>query len=412
MIAGHLQVKRGIYQIVLNYTDSMGNRKTKWKSTGLPVKGNKTRAEAMLQEARRTFVKPQSDKNYVLFADYMEFWLDEVVKPNIKAVTYAGYCYNIKNIIAPYFRKTAVELCELNHKHIQDFYTEQLKRVKATTVIRYHANMRKALKYAVKMDLIPSNPADSAERPRKDVFVGNFLDVSECDALYRTAKGTKLEMAVIMGVVYGMRRSEVTGLKWSAVDFKNNTISINHTASEFRMDGEMHLILADTTKTMASHRTLPLIPQVKTWLMQLKERREENRRLCGRSYCKDYPDYIYVDDLGYLVRPSYISQEFGRFLKENGFRPIRFHDLRHTCASLLLEAGVPMKAIQEWLGHSDFTTTANVYAHLDYSSKISAANALIKNLGMEQIIEEPEKTVAPAFRGFLSELEGEQIPSV
>lgn len=403
MIAGHLQEKRGIYYIVLNYHDLMGERKTKWISTKLPVKGNKTRAERMLQEARGKFRAP--DKRDKKFADFLEYWLEEVEKPNIKPITYSGYCYNINKVIVPYFRKKDISLTELTHKDLEQFYSEQLKRVKATSVIRYHANIRKALKYAVRMDFIPSNPADNVDRPKKETFVGSFLDVHECDALYHAAKGTKLEMAVIMGVVYGLRRSEVVGLKWSAVDFRSNTVTIRHTATEFSVEGKFQVITADTTKTASSHRTLPLIPQVRAWLLQLKAKQEENMQLCGRSYCKDYLDYICVDDFGRLIRPNYISRTFGNFLKANGFRQIRYHDLRHTCASLLLDAGVPMKGIQEWLGHSDFTTTANVYAHLDFSSKISAANALIRNLGMEQVIEEQAKPVVPAFHGFLSDME-------
>ena len=105
-------------------------------------------------------------------------------------------------------------------------------------------------------------------------------------------------------------------------------------------------------------------------------------KLCGRSYCKEYLDYIFVNEMGERWKPRYLSDGFKRILEQNGLRRIRFHDLRHTCASLLLANNVPMKKIQEWLGHSKFSTTANIYAHLDYQSKISSAEAMLTGLSM------------------------------
>ena len=93
------------------------------------------------------------------------------------------------------------------------------------------------------------------------------------------------------------------------------------------------------------------------------------RKLCGRSYCKDYLDYICVNEMGERFSPNNLYQGFKRILRENKLRGIRFHNLRHSCASLLLANRIPMKMIQEWLGHSDFATTANLYAHLEYESK-------------------------------------------
>ena len=103
-------------------------------------------------------------------------------------------------------------------------------------------------------------------------------------------------------------------------------------------------------------------------------------RVCGRCYNRHYLDYVCVDEMGTLLSPNYKSSAFPKLLEKHGLRHIRFHDLRHSCASLLLANGVPMKQIQEWLGHSDFSTTANIYAHLDYSSKLSSAEAMASGL--------------------------------
>ena len=151
MVAGHLQEKNGNFYIVLNYKDQTGKRKTKWLKTGLPVKGNKKKAELMLLETRRTFVsEAEYDPNNILFADFMIQWL-EIVRPNIAVTTYSSYAANVTKIIAPYFRSRKILLKELKPADIQAFYSEQLKRVGGNSVIHYHANIHKALKYAVKI---------------------------------------------------------------------------------------------------------------------------------------------------------------------------------------------------------------------------------------------------------------------
>ena len=383
MVAGHLREKSGYYYAVLNYTDSLGKRKTKWISTGLTVKGNKKRAEAILMDARRNFnpEEPKVMNGDIMFADFMEQWLD-IIKSSVAVPTFASYSTSVKRIIAPYFREKEITLKNLTAKDIQEFYLKELERVSASSVIHYHANIHKALKYAVKIDLIEVNPADKVERPKKDRFVGSFYDADEVNALFEASKGSKLELPILFGAFYGLRRSEAIGLKWDAIDFEHDTITIRHTVTSCDLDGKRILVASDTTKTKSSMRTLPLVPFVKEQLLALRKEQKENRRLCGRSYNKEYLDYVCVNEIGDLIKPHYVTESFPKLLKANGFRPIRFHDLRHSCASLLLANGVSMKQIQEWLGHSDFSTTANIYAHLDYSSKLTSADAMLSGLGI------------------------------
>ena len=214
MVAGHLREKSGYYYAVLNYTDSLGKRKTKWISTGLTVKGNKKRAEAILMDARRNFnpEEPKVMNGDILFADYMEKWLD-IIKSSVAVPTLASYSTTVKKIVAPYFREKEVTLKNLTAKDIQEFYLSELERVSPSSVIHYHTNIHKALKYAVKIDLIDVNPADKVERPKKDRYVGSFYDADEVNALFETAKGSKLELPILFGAFYGLRRSEAIGLK-------------------------------------------------------------------------------------------------------------------------------------------------------------------------------------------------------
>ncbi len=382
MVAGHFSEKNGNYYAVLSYTDAFGKRRTKWVNTGLPVRGNKKKAEAFLMEERKKFQTAEPVTGGVLFADYIEQWL-EVAKPTIAVATYASYCAMVKRVIAPYFRERRITLQGLTPKDIQDFYLEKLKTVSASSVIHYHANIHRALKHAVKLDLIPTNPADKVDRPKKDRFIGSFYDAEEVNKLFEVSKGTKLEFPILFGAFYGLRRSEALGLKWDAIDFENDSITIRHTVTSVTLDGKVQLVAADTTKTKSSLRTLPLVPFVKERLLVLKKEQENNRRLCGRSYHKQYAGYVCINEMGDLIKPHYVTEQFPKLLDANGLRRIRFHDLRHSCASLMLANGVPMKQIQDWLGHSDFSTTANIYAHLDYSTKLSSADAMLSGLGFQ-----------------------------
>lgn len=393
MVAGHLQEKKGFFYIVLNYKDKEGKRKSKWMATGLPVKGNKKRAESLLMDARRNFefkpneeaekvqekqsIEENTDVDQTLFADYMLDWL-ETVKHRIELITYISYTNAVKGRIVPYFQEKRITLQELKPHHIQDFYSYALNewKVSANTVIHYHANIRSALQQAFITDRIPSNPADKIIRPKKEAFVGSSYNAVEVNQLLDIVKGTKIELAVILGTFYGLRRSEVVGLKWSAIDLVNKTITIKHTVTSGSINGKLITIEKDRTKNKASLRTLPLVAAFYDLLVQMKEQQEINQQLFKGSYCNDYIGYIYVDAMGERIKPNYITQHFALVLKKKGMRHIRFHDLRHSCASLLLANGVSMKEVQEWLGHSDYSTTANIYSHLEYSSKVSSANTM------------------------------------
>ena len=390
MVAGHLQEKNGMFYVVLNYRDENGKRKTPWISTNLPVKGNKKRAENFMMDVRRNFVPPNvqrieereaMQKGDILFTDFLLKWL-RVAKSTVKLTTYASYEMMATRIIIPYFETLNIKLKELTTEDIQEFYSAQLERVSANTVIHYHAVIHRALKYAVKIKTIQSNPAVNVERPRKEKFIGSFYDKKEINTLFDIIQDHPLEVAIKLAAFYGLRREEIIGLKWTAIDFENNTLTIQHTVTECNLDGKHIEVASDTAKTDSSLRTMPLVTNFREMLLAKKEKQEHYRKLCGRSYCKEYLDYIFVNEMGERWKPRYLSDGFKRILEQNGLRRIRFHDLRHTCASLLLANNVPMKKIQEWLGHSDFSTTANIYAHLDYQSKISSAEAMLTGLGM------------------------------
>ena len=157
---------------------------------------------------------------------------------------------------------------------------------------------------------------------------------------------------------------------------KIKVIKIQHKVLETKIDGKRVIYTSDKLKNKTSNRALPLLPQAEELLLKKKESIEKNKAMLGKAYKTKYIDYVCVDNIGRLILPNRLTKTFLRILRRNNLREIRFHDLRHSCASIMLANGVPMKQIQEWLGHADFSTTANIYSHLDYASKISSANTI------------------------------------
>lgn len=381
-ITASLQTKNNIYQVVLNYKDINGKRKQKWVSTGLTEKGNNKRlANQKMQEILTNFKEdlncPNSKTDDKLFTTYLKEWLLSI-KNTIEENTYDSYKV-IVNKICDYFEDRNILLNDLKPVEIQKFYTFLYsKELTGNTVFHYHNVIRKALQTALKLDLILSNPADRVERPKKEQFIGSFYSQSELNTLFTLIKDDPLKIVIYLASFYGLRRSEVLGLKWEAFNFEDKTITIKHKAIETRKDNKRVILLKDKTKNQSSYRTLPLVDDIIVLLQEHQKQIDKNKKLCRNSYNKKYLDYICVDSMGKLFRPEYVTDHFTLIMNRNKdvLRKIRFHDLRHSCASLLLAKGIPMKEIQDWLGHSTYSTTANIYAHLEKDTKNKSANVL------------------------------------
>ena len=388
MVSGHLQVKKGYYYAVLSYYDSKNKRHIKYVSTGLPEKGNKRKAEAELVKIRNAFEPPAEIGELcsnMLFADYLLGWLD-IVMVRVKPTTYGSYESMVKQTIEPYFRGKNITLRGLEARHIQQFYSEKLKTVQPNSVIHYHAVIHQALKYAMKTDLVAQNVAMKVDCPKKNDFQPVFLDADEMQQLFEVVKGTRLELPVLVAVFYGLRRGEVVGLKWDAIDFERGTLTVKRTVTFISVDGKTKIYEQESAKTKSSLRTLPLVGTFREYFSEVKAAQEVNKKVCGNCYNYRYDGYMFVDEMGELMNPNYLTNYFPKYIQKNGMKKMRFHDLRHSCASLLLANGVPLKQIQEWLGHSDFSTTANIYAHLDYASKLSSVQAMVYGMAMPKAV--------------------------
>ncbi len=223
--------------------------------------------------------------------------------------------------------------------------------------------------------------------------------------MFEKLKGDKYELMYKMTAFYGLRRSELCGMKWSSIDFDNDKITLNSSIVQACINNKTMLVKKDVMKNAASKRTMPLIQEIKEALLKIKDQQDRNKTYFSEGYNKEYLDYVWVDDIGMIINPNTLTCHFQTFLAQNGLPKIRFHELRHSCASLLLACGVNMKEIQEWLGHSAISTTADIYSHLNYSSKLNVANTLTNAFGggklkvEEQDPDEAKALLTSLFRG-------------
>lgn len=409
MITGSVQINKGYYFLVFNMYNEYGKRKPEWHSTGLKVDNNERKnnqirkqAEKILNEelvrvnAENSFsnklntIAKNSKYSNMLFSDYMLEWLENI-KPKVVQSTYIGYEQVVKGRLCPYFKSKKIKLIDLRPRDIQDFINYLYKqRLKSSTIAHYTSNMNTALKEAVIAEIIPSNPMDRIESVKKEVYIPEFYTDDELIELIEVIKTQKLELPLTLGIIYGLRREEILGLTWNAIDFKNKSITIRKTVGRGKYDGVTQFLIKDIPKNKSSYRTLPMFDFIADLLKKYKEKYKLNEKIFGNTYITDYKDFICLMDNGELVKPDYVDRTFSRILKENGFRHIRLHDLRHSCATLLLRNGVPLPEIQKWLGHSNIITTQR-YSHLDQNDKSIPANMIETKFNMSFISNDNKK---------------------
>lgn len=360
---GCLRVKRGIWQMVIYYYDASGQRRQMSESTGLAEKGNKRRAQQMLNNRldvlSQQYTTVLEDRN-ILFLTFMLDWLNDIVAYKVKDNTMTQYLYVYNRYIAAYKPFHGVKLRDLTPALFQSYYNEQLNSgLSPNTVRKHHANIHRCLDYAVRMGKITANPSNMTELPAKRKYRGATAYTPEqLQRLLRLFRGEPLETPVQLAVIYGLRRSEVCGLRWDAIDFEEGTIHICHTA----VMNKGRVVYSDNTKTDSSNRILPLTAYMRDYLKKVKLQQEENKQLFGDAYIES--GLVCVHPNGAPIRPDYVSPHFQRRLKEIGLPLIRFHDLRHSAVYALRMGGCDVKDIQAWLGHSDITTTLNIYGHV------------------------------------------------
>lgn len=382
-ITANISHKGDKYYIIVNYYNLDGKRKQKWIKTDLSVSGNNKRKieQKRLEILQEWQNKLKFNENEILFTDYMQQWL-EIIKNNVRPTTFYGYKQVVNYAIDPYFRKRKITLYELKPYHIQDFYTYKMDndKISANTILHYHANIHKALAYAVKTERILTNPADKVELPKKQKHIANYYTQDELNTLLKHSKGHLLETVIRLAVWFGLRRGEIIGMRWSSIDFENKTISVTGTIKDRGGKGTEvgKLYFEPTAKNLSSLRSFPLSDSMITYLQQVKDS-QDKRKNTIKLYNHNWDDFVCVKNNGDLISLDSVSYAFPKFCKKCGLKPIKLHELRHSNITVLLEKGASMKELQEWAGHSSYNTTANIYSHIQTESKSKLTN-IIENV--------------------------------
>jgi len=375
-MTGSLTVKNGKYYAVLNVYEN-GKRKKKWISTDLPEKGNKRKAEQFLREKLAEYERMEGIvRSDVRFSDYVRIWLEQIAR-TVDLVTMQGYQVTADKHILPYFDEKKISLADVDHKLLQQYIDIKYKCGRLDSKgglspksLRAHKNIiSQALDMAVKNKLIASNPCQFVILPPLVRYESTFYNDTQLKDLFCALRDDPIFPMVKITALYGLRRSELLGLQWDSIDFERKTMTIRHTVSKVT-----EVIAKDKTKNASSRRTFPLIADALEIFQQAKCQEEQNRLAFGREYQEN--NYVFKWADGHTYSPDYISHRFNDLLKKHNLPHIRFHELRHSCASMLISMGWSLKDVQEWLGHSDIQMTANIYSHLDIARKTNIAASL------------------------------------
>ncbi len=379
-VKAYLREKKGskCYSCILKWEED-GKLKNKETSTGIEIKGNNKRlAKKRVEEIREDFEKKVTRNGFteykdMLFETYIEKWVDEQ-ENFLKPTTLSGYRGIVKNHIVPFFSKKQILLVDINPQHIQEYYNSKVKSgLSPGSIQRHHSLIRKALQNAVLKDAVLFNAADRTQRPKQTKYAPKVYDANQLKTLLVAVKGTPIEVPITISCHYALRRGEVLGLQWKNIDFGRRTITI---CSSVVRAGKT--IFQNSTKTQSSNRILPMDEDIYNFLMLHKKHQESNRKLFGNMYTDN--DFVCTWNDGRPFSPEYLSHAFKRILKKNNLPTIRFHDIRHSVATGLLNSGIDLKLIQEYLGHSTIGITANYYLHPDINEKSKALHQINKLL--------------------------------
>ena len=390
-LAASVQSKNGRLYAVIQCPEN-GKTKAVWRALGLPEGANQTAVKRAYREVVDKFEreyaercerdgKPTAD---IPIFDYMSAWLEKR-KPSIQVNTYTSYHGIIHGRIKQYFgARKHITVGNLTPKDVEKFYEMLFSTgVVANTVIHYHTALHAAFKQAFKDEMIDVNPFDRIDRPKKNKFHGENYAEEELVSLLKLTADDPIYPAIILAGGMGLRRSEALGVRWSRIDWEQHTVLLDTKIVEYSENGHGVVRPEEEMKNKSSRRTLPIPDPVFEMLENQKAQQELSRKMFKGSYNREFDDYVCTDKLGNLIKPSRVTNRFGTLLKKYGMRDIRYHDLRHTFASILLGKDVPLINVSSFLGHSDISTTANIYAHLDKSAKQSSAD-IISDIFKEQ----------------------------
>ncbi len=371
------------YYIRLKYKDpETGEWKDKVIKTGLEVKNNKKRAQALISDMidKYAYLEKSDDPTSseinpdITLCDYLDLWLAQK-KADVRQPTFEGYDSQIKRI-QDYFRNENPKVVDFTPHMADVFFKHMLATGKinqktgkadsplsAKTVRSYKNLLYGAFTQARIDGLITTNPVDGiVVRDKKGSWQNKdylFLTEDEIKELmdFLAVEYPELLGIAFFGIYYGLRRSEIMGLKWDAIDYEKHVIHIRHTVVRNKS-----ICSTDQTKTSGSRRDLSLFPTAEKCLEKIRDQQEKDKAFYKNAY-QNTEGYVFCWEDGHLYDPNYITGLFRKAMTKFGRPEITLHKLRHTCASMLIDRGWDIKKVQYWLGHEDVKTTLDIYAH-------------------------------------------------
>lgn len=424
-ISHTIQEKDGIYQCVISYQKN-GKWDLFWASTGYKVeKGNQRNAnnkakeiEQIFRETVKTYKEKPKVQNFNIvdiqallelnttnynpsketkadwdFYTYMEYWLYNIIKPSVELDTFNGYKRQVTGRLKDYFTQKEHQktVKEITADDLDDFYAYLRKELSNATIDHYNDNISSAFKYLLKKKIVRYNPTDLINPITVERTEVSTYNREEIIQLLEILKDDIIELPTLYDGFYGLRRSEIIGLREQVFDFEEDYFFINHVA--IQNDGKDNVekvYFKDKAKSKKGYRTFPLFENIKAATLRKLERIEKNKKIFGNSYNHKYDGYLFVHDNGNLIQPHYFTERFRKIIQKNGLKPITPHGLRHSIATLLHLEGVDIRDIQDWLGHENISST-NIYTRGDYQKQVQTGKVVMQLFGSNRKIEKQVK---------------------
>ena len=367
-MTGHI-VRRGAdsWRIVVELPrDAVTGRRRQQRFT---TRGTKKEAERALVDAlRRRDRGIDIEPTRVTVAEYLERWLKDYAEQNVAPSTLQRYKQIVRRL-SPLIG--GVRLQEVRPTQLQAAYAELGRDgLAARTVLHHHRVLKEALKHAVGWQLLEQNPAEAVRAPRPERPEMRSLNPGEVAQLLDACGDDDLRRLVFTAVSTGLRLGELLGLRWSDVDLEGGAVTIGRTAQYLGPDG----VQLRTPKTPRSRRTISLSASTVATLREHKVAQNKRRLRLGPGFQDG--GFVFAAPDGRVLAPYSVSEPFRRAIEGAGLSGVRFHDLRHTSATLSLLAGVPAKVVSDRLGHTSVAFTLDTYAHVLPEQQREAAQAL------------------------------------
>ena len=330
------------------------------------------------KEKNKRGLIPKNDK--ITLMKWYKTWLFDFKSNELKASTIQRYDVIYKNYIKD-SEIGGIKLKDLNTITLQNYYNNLIKIGKTPMTIKFlNKAVKSCLKYAKRINYIMENCCDNVILPKVTCIQDEKVQVftlEEQKAFMETIKNHKYRIEFILTLGTGLRIGELVALRWSDIDFKNKSLKVNKSIGRGYkyVNGKQKFVIQETTpKTPSSIREVVIPDKIIDELIIHKT----NQGIIKEKYKEIYEDknYVFANELGQHILSDTLSKSFVKVLKDNGFRHVKFHSLRHTYATRLFEKGVQLKTVQKLLGHSSIEITADIYTHVMDSEKISAVQKL------------------------------------